>query len=74
MYLKTFKKSDEEKLEKIQKDALLDLLQLKRTTSYWGVLIETGIWPIKQQIKKRKLIYYNNLLNSPEERQATKVI
>ena len=67
-------KSDEEKLEKIQKDALLDLLQLKRTTSYWGVLIETGIWPIKQQIDKRKLIYYNNILNSPEERQAKQVI
>ena len=32
-------KSDEEKLEKMQKDALLEILHLKRSTSYWGVLM-----------------------------------
>ena len=39
-------------------------------TPYIGILMETGIWPIKEKIEYQTLMLYHNLINSDEERVA----
>ncbi len=41
-------------IEKIQKRLLTGILEVETTTSYWGMISETGVWPILQQIHYKK--------------------
>ena len=44
-----------EELEKIQREALTSIFELPRSTPYWGLLSELGIWPVEQQMEYKKL-------------------
>jgi hypothetical protein len=68
------RKADEERMEVIQGKLIKKLLKLPKTTPYWGVLMELGIWPIKWQIVYKKLMLLHNLLNSDDDRTAKQVI
>ena len=61
-------------LEKTQGKILRRLLNLPSTMSYKGILWETGVWPIKEQIIYKKLMLYHNILKSDEERILRQVI
>lgn len=67
-------KGEIKKLEKIQAESLCKLLELPRSTPYIGLLSETGIWRIEERLMYRKLMYYNNLVNSDERRLAKRVV
>ena len=61
-------------LEKMQHQTLVKLLEQKVTTSYWGILIETGLWPLEQKIDMKKMLFWHDLLASSKERQAAVVL
>ena len=66
--------SEMERLEKVQGKVLKHLLQLPTTTPTWGVLKETGIWTIQMQITYQRLMLYQNLITSDEERLGRRLI
>ena len=61
-------------IEKIQKRLLTGILEVETTTSYWGMISETGLWPILRQIHYKKLMFLHHILNSEDERLAKKVM
>ena len=45
-----------------------------RNTPYYGILGETGIWPYKEVIIYKKLMFLHHITHSPEERIAKKIV
>ena len=64
----TFTKLEEEELEKIQAKALKRIFELPTSTPYIGILMETGLWTIKDQVVYKKMMLYKNVLNSDDSR------
>ena len=67
-------KKEMERLEKIQGRMLKRLLKVPESTSTWGVLKETGIWSVEMQIVYQRLMLYQNLLASDDERLGRRII
>ena len=44
------------------------------STPYWGLLNETGLWPLEDLINYRKLMLYQNLVKSDDDRLSKNVI
>ena len=63
-----------EQLEKIQANQLRALLYMEKTTPYTGILMETGIWPIRKKIEYQTMMMYFSLINSDNKRLAKLVI
>ena len=63
-----------EKLEQIQGKILKTLLHFPLSTPTLGVLKETGIWPIREQITYQRLMLYQNVITSEEERLGKIVV
>ena len=61
-------------IEKMQKDILTSLFHLPISTPYWGVLEESGSWPMVSRIFYRKLMLFYNLIKSNEKRMAKKIL
>ncbi len=61
-------KKEVDKLESIQGTSLCSLLGIPKSTPYIGLLNETGIWTIKNQLTYRKLMFYHNIINSDDDR------
>ena len=57
-----------EEIEKIQGTILKNILKLRVTTPYIGLLKETGVWPAKERIKYQRLMLYQNMMTSDEDR------
>ena len=55
-------------MERIQGKMLRGMLELPRTTPYWGIFKETGVWPIKENIIYQRMMFLENMMNSKEER------
>ena len=68
------REKDRKDLERIQGKALRSLLHLPESTPYWGLLKETGIWPIERIIHYHRLMLLQNLIVSEEERLGRLVI
>ena len=45
------KENEMKKLEGIQYKMLKGVLEQKATTPCWGIIAETGIWPVKNRIE-----------------------
>jgi hypothetical protein len=58
----------------MQGKILKKLLNIPKSTPYWGLLIELGIWPIEWYVSYRKLMLLHNLFHSTEERLAKQVM
>ena len=69
-----WRESDWEELEKMQGSGLRELLQVPRITPYWGLLIETGMWPMKQRVECRKLMWLKEIMEKDEESVVRKLI
>ncbi|XP_066934534.1 uncharacterized protein [Clytia hemisphaerica] len=67
-------KSEMASIEKMQKDMLLRIYGMPKTTPYEPFLSELGIWPIRHYINYKKLLLLHNLINSPDERVAAKIL
>ena len=60
-------------IERIQAEALKQMLDLPTSRPYVGVLMETGIWPAMDQLNYATLMFYHSVINS-EERLVTKIV
>ena len=67
-------KTEEKMLEKIQGDILKRILKLPKSTPYKGLLYETGVWPIKEKILYKKLMLYQNIMKSDDNRVIKKIL
>lgn len=67
-------KTELEKLESRQGQILKRLLNLPRTTPYYGILYETGIWTVEAKIIYKKLMLLHNFTHSDDKRLAKKII
>ena len=63
-----------EELEKIQREALTSIFELPRSTPYWGLLSELGIWPVEQQMEYKKLTILHDVLTSPDKRLLKEIL
>ena len=57
----TLKKDEIAKLESSQGKILCILMEVPKSTPYWGLLHETGIWAIKWRLAYRKIMLYHNI-------------
>ena len=64
---------DMERLEKIHGRMTKRLLKVPESTSTWGILKEFAIWVLEMQIAYQKLILYQNLITSDDERLGRKI-
>ena len=61
-------------LEKFQKEIAQKFLGQSKAMLFWGMLIETGTWPVENRTDHSRLAFYHNLTHSVEERDTRKVI
>ena len=54
--------------------ALKRIFSLPITTSYIGLIIETGVWPAGQRIKYSSLMLYHNIINRSKDRLVKQII
>ena len=54
-------------------EVLCILFGQPRSTPYWGILGETGIWPYKYVIIYKKLMFLHHIINSDEDRIARRM-
>ena len=67
-------KSEMQAIEKIQNQSSKKILQLPVTTSFTGLLMETGIWPEKERIEYSTLMLIHSIISSNKERISQKII
>ena len=61
-------------IEKIQGKALNRIFQLPVSTTYTGIIMETGIWPAEQKIQNATMMLYHNIKNSDDNRKLKQVV
>ena len=67
-------KDEMNEIEKIQGRALKRIFNLPISTSYIGLIMETGTWPANQRIQYSIMMLYHNIMNSDHKRVARKII
>ena len=65
---------DLEEVEKIQGEILKGLFELRISTPYWGVLAETGLWPVKEMLRLKRLMLCQNIVNSEDDRIVKQIV
>ena len=63
-----------DELEKKQTLTLRRILGIPATTSYYGILWETGIWRVREHLIYKRLMLYHNIMSSADNRVAKKLI
>ena len=58
------------KIEKIQGKTLKRIFQFPISTTYTGIIMETGIWPADQKIQYATMMLYHNIKNSDDNRKV----
>ena len=71
---KKLSKEEIQLLEKNQGKFLKRMFSLPITTSYFGLIIETGIWPAEQRINYSSLMLNHNIVNSSKDRLVKQII
>ena len=66
--------AEEKMLTKNHHKILCILFDQKRSTPYYGIIGETGIWPYKHVVTYKKLMFLHHLVHSEEKRMARKII
>ena len=64
------RRSDLERLERIQSKALKRMFDLPQGTPYWGMLAETGIWPLQSAVEYHRLMFYQKALTDVDSLSA----
>ena len=65
---------EERMITKHHHEILCIVLGQKRTTPYYGMIGETGIWPYVDIITYKKMMYLHHLIHSDDERTARQII
>ena len=69
--IETWSKVEEKEfkeLENMQYRILKGMFGLPQCTPYWGIIAESGIWPIKYKIEYKKLMLFQNIIQSDNKR------
>ena len=61
-------------LEKMQYRFLRGMFELPQCTPYWGLIAETGIWPIQNRIEYKKVMAYQNVIQSDDKRLIKEIV
>ena len=56
------------KLESIQYEIIRSICEQKKSTPYWGLLAETGIWPVEHHIDFKRILLFKRILGSNDDR------
>ena len=67
-------KSEVKKLEQIQSKALVQLLEIPRSTPYIGLMNEIGMWKVEERLRYRKIMLYHNIMTSNNNRLCKRII
>ena len=67
-------KEEYHEIEKLQKKLPVGTFEVEDSTPYWGIIAESGIWPIHQMIHYKKLMAYHWFITSNNSRLAKKVL
>ena len=67
-------KDEINEIEKIQGRGLKRIFNLPISTSYIGLIMETGTWPANQRIQYSIMMLYHNIMNSDHKRVARKIL
>jgi hypothetical protein len=63
-----------DKFEKIQYRQLKSIMHMRESTPNIGILMETGIWPIREKIYYHKMMLYHTLIHSDDKRVAKMLV
>ena len=61
-------------LEEIQGIILRKICEQRKTTPYFGLLAELGIWTIEKQIEYKTIMLLHNILTSNDERLIKEIV
>ena len=67
-------KKEIEQLERMQKDILTEMMELPKSTPYFGLLSELGIWPFEQLLSYKRIMLLHQILRSNDNRFLKEVI
>ena len=67
-------KEEFQQMEQIQGGILKRIFNLPVTTPYWGIVKEMGIWPMETRITYQRLMLYESMMKSDENRLGRKII
>ena len=63
-----------ERLESIQCNILKEILELPKSTSHVGLILELGVIPMQERIMYKQLMLFHSILHSPESRLARQLL
>ena len=65
---------EETKITSKHHEVLCTVFGLKRSTPYYGIIAETGIWPYVDVVTYKKLMFLHHLLHSEEGRISRQIV
>ena len=63
-----------ERIEKIQAKILTGIFELSEKTPYWGLLSETGLWPVKERIVYKRIMLFQDIVKSDDKRLVKTIV
>ena len=70
----TFTNEESRMLEGVQGKMLRDLLQVPMSTPYLPLLLESGMWTMEGRISYKKLMLFQNIMNSGDDRLIKNIV
>ena len=63
-----------QEIQKLHQSLLVGTFGVEESTPYWGMISESGIWPIHQMIHYKKLVAYHWFITSNDSRLAKQLL
>ena len=70
----SIKEEEIKELERIQGKIIRRILEQVATTPYWGLIAETGIWPVRQRLEYKKVMLFHNIITSNSKRLVKELV
>ena len=67
-------KTEMAEMTTIQRNRLKQIFHLPKSLSNTEILIETGIWPVKERLEWVTMMMYHSIMNNDDERIAKKIL
>ena len=67
-------KGDLEELESMQQKIVKGMCSLMKSTPYYGLLSELGIWPVENLLHYKQITLYHNIITSKEGRLISEIV
>ena len=58
----------------MQYQILRGMFELPQCTPYWGIIAESGIWPVKYKIEYKKVMLFQNIIQSDDKRLIKEIV